>query len=70
MKRIENFDGSITYRIEDRGIRVQETISKPMLKALKSMPRLSYQKENWYEDKILVTLMIKWSDLLRNTNNR
>lgn len=70
MKRIENFDGSITYRIEDRGIGVQETISEPMLKTLKSMPHLNYQKENWYEDRILVTLMIKWNDLLRNTNNR
>lgn len=69
MKRIENFDGSVTYRIEDRGVGVQETISEPMLKALKSMPRLNYQKENWYEDRILMTLMIKWNDLLRNTDN-
>lgn len=69
MKRIENFDGSITYIIEDRGIKVQETIQESMLRTLKSMPRLSYQKENWYEDKILMTLMIKWNDLLRNTNN-
>lgn len=69
MKKIENFDGSITYTIEDRGIEVQETIQESMLRTLKSMPRLSYQKENWYEDKILMTLMIKWNDLLRNTNN-
>lgn len=70
MKRIENFDGSVTYRIEYRGIGVQETISEPMLKALKSMPRLNYQKENWYEDSILMTLIIKWNELSQNTNNQ
>lgn len=70
MKRIENYDGSVTYRIEGRGIRVQETISESMLKTLKSMPRLSYQKETWYEDKIFMRLLLEWNDLLQNTNNR
>lgn len=70
MKKIENYDGSVIYRIEDRGIRVQETISESMLRTLKSMPRLSYQEENWYEDKIFMQLLLEWNDLLRNTNNR
>lgn len=45
MKRIENFDGSITYQIYYQGIGVQKTISESMLKTLKNMPRTSKMSE-------------------------
>lgn len=68
MIKIENFDGSVTYRIE--GIGVQETISEHTLNTLKRMPRTSNMSEYWYEDKIFMRLVLEWNDLLRNTNNQ
>ena len=68
MKRIENFDGSITYQIYDQGIGIQRTISNSMLRTLKNMPRTSKMSENWYEYKIEEQLILKWNEILRNNN--
>lgn len=66
MKKINNPNGSVTYRIEDRG--VQETISENMLNTLKKMPRTMGMPENWYEIKIATNLILKWNELLgKNT---
>lgn len=65
MKKINNPDGSVTYRIEDRGIGVQETISE---NTLKRMPRTMGMPENWYEIRIVTNLILKWNELLgKNT---
>lgn len=61
MKKINNPDGSVTYRIEDRG--VQETISENMLNTLKRMPRTMGIPENWYEARIAMNLILKWNEL-------
>ena len=68
MKKINNPNGSVTYRIEDRGIGVQETISENMLNTLKRMPRTMGMPENWYEARIAINLIFKWNELQsRNT---
>lgn len=68
MKKINNPDGSVTYRIEDIG--VQETISENMLNTLKRMPRTMGMPENWYETRIAMNLIFKWNELLgRNTRS-
>lgn len=69
MKIVKNADGSVTYIINHMNIEVQETVSKDTLNTLKNMPRTKYQKENWYEDKIFIRLMLEWNEMLRNTNN-
>lgn len=64
MKKINNPNGSITYRIEDRrGIGVQETISENMLNTLKRMSRTMDMPENWYEARIAINLIFKWNEL-------
>lgn len=63
MEIIRNAGGSITYRIYNRGIGVQKTVSESMLIQLKSMPRTSTMPENWYEYSIEAALVMEWSDL-------
>ena len=59
MKKIENYDGSVTYRIEYNDIRVQQTISRCTLETFKKV-----FKDNLYELKIHSDLLRKYIELL------
>lgn len=59
MKKIENYDGSITYRIEHNDIRVQQTLSRHTLENFKRI-----FKDNWYELKIHNDLLREYIKLL------
>ena len=56
MKKIENPDGTVTYRIEHNNIRVQQTISRCMLHHL--------SKYDWYELEIHSNLLREYIKLL------
>lgn len=57
MKKIENPNGSVTYRIEYNDIRVQQTISRCMLQHLSKY-------NDWYEFKIHGDLLREYIKLL------
>lgn len=57
MKKIENPNGSVTYRIWNDDVGVQQTISRCMLHNLSK-----YDK--WYELKIYNNLLRKYIELL------
>ena len=59
MKKIENYDGSVTYRIEYGDIRVQQTLSKYTLESFKRI-----FKDNLYELKIHSDLLREYIRLL------
>lgn len=60
MKKIENSNGSITYRIEHNDIGVQQTISRCMLEIFKR----SSKDSNLYELQIYSNLLRKYIELL------
>lgn len=59
MKKIENYDGSVTYRVEYDDIGVQQTLSRCTLETFKRI-----FKDNWYELKIHNDLLRKYIELL------
>ena len=59
MKKIENYDGSVTYRIEYGDIRVQQTLSRYTLETFKKI-----FKDDLYELKIHSDLLRKYVELL------
>lgn len=63
MTKIENPDGTITYRIRHKDVCVQETISRTMLEYIKES-----KKMDWFETKIHSDLLRCYIDLVNKKN--